>query len=205
MGRDKALVQFAGSPLVSHALGIFREAGLEASIAGTRSPLAAFAPVVEDSIADRGPLGGICAALASTLAARAVFLPVDLPLMPASLVVLLLEHARVSGRAVTLAAVNGFVQTFPVVLAATILPVIEAELEAGRRGCFSAFQSAAASLGQAVSVLPVELLTQAAQLRHPDGLPACRWFVNINVPGDLERAEELPGIYSRLQGARRVS
>ena len=89
MGADKALVQFAGQPLVAHALEILREAGLSASDRwGSPQRLcAAFAPVVEDLDPDLGPLGGICAALASTSAhAGRFFLPVDLPLLPASLV-----------------------------------------------------------------------------------------------------------------------
>jgi len=73
MGVDKALVHLRGRPLVEHALEILRGAGLAASIAGARSTLSAFAAVVEDVEAGKGPLGGICAALASTSAQRAVF------------------------------------------------------------------------------------------------------------------------------------
>jgi molybdopterin-guanine dinucleotide biosynthesis protein A len=189
MGEDKALVLFRGQPLVAHALGILRQAGLTASVAGSRSPLAAFAPVVEDSNADLGPLGGICAALASTSARWAVFLPVDLPLMPASLVVFLLDHARITRRAVTLCSVSGYAQTFPAVVDRAALPVLETELAGGRRGCFSAFEASAASLGQPVTIRAVELLVQAGQLAHPDGLPAARWFLNTNAPADLRRAE----------------
>ena len=86
MGQDKALLLFAGRPLVAHALSIFSRAGIAASIAGVRSSartaLEAFAPVVEDAEPGLGPLAGICAALASTSARYAVFLPVDLPLLP---------------------------------------------------------------------------------------------------------------------------
>jgi len=106
MGQDKALVQLAGRPLVAHALAVLRNAGLEASLAGASSSLAAFAPVVEDYESGRGPLGGICSALASTAARRAVFLPVDLALLPVSLVDYLLYHAQITGRAVTLPSVN---------------------------------------------------------------------------------------------------
>lgn len=189
MGQDKALVSFAGQPLVQHALSVLRNAGLEASLAGASSSLAAFAPVVEDCESGRGPLGGICAALASTAARLAVFLPVDLPLLPVSLVDYLLHHAQITGMAVTLPSVNGFAQTFPVVVDRAVLPVLEAELAAGRGGCFSAFQAAAVSLGQPVSVVAVELLVQSGQAAHPDCLPAAYWFLNINTVADLRRAE----------------
>lgn len=189
MGADKALELLAGQPLVVYALSILREAGLRTSIAGASSPLAAFAPVVEDSQPGRGPLGGVCAALASTSACRAVFLPVDLPLLPASLVVFLLRYARTTGAHVTLCSVNGFAQTFPAVICRAALPALQDELEAGRGGCFSAFQAAAARLGQPVSVLPVELLVQCGQVAHPAGLPSARWILNVNSLEDLRRAE----------------
>ena len=189
MGQDKALVPFAGRPLVAYALSVLRNAGLEASLAGASSSFAAFAPVVEDCESGRGPLGGICAALASTTARRAVCLPVELPLLPVSLVDYLLHHAEITGRAVTLPSVNGFVQTFPVVVDRAVLPALEAELASGRGGCFSAFQAAAASLGQPMSVVAVELLVQSGQADHPDCLPAACWFLNINTVAELRRAE----------------
>jgi molybdopterin-guanine dinucleotide biosynthesis protein A len=186
MGTDKALIPFRGLPLVEHALGILRGAGLSASIAGSRSPLRAFGPVVEDVEAGKGPLGGICAALASTSARCAVFVPVDLPLLPSSLIAHLLRHAEISGRAVTLAQVGGFVQTFPAVLDRAILPWLEGELAAGRLGCFQAFESAAASLGQQLSVIGVEEAAKAGTIVHPEGLAADRWFTNLNTPVDLK-------------------
>jgi len=188
MGSDKALEPLAGQPLIAHGLSILRQAGLATSIAGARSPLANFAPVVEDSQPGLGPLGGICAAIASTSACQAVFLPVDLPLLPASLIAFLLHHARITDAAVTLCSVSGFTQTFPAVVSRTALSVLQGELEAGRRGCFSAFQAASTRLGQPLSVLPVELLAQSGHVSHPGGLPPFRWFLNVNDSEDLRRA-----------------
>jgi molybdopterin-guanine dinucleotide biosynthesis protein A len=189
MGRDKALLPFAGQPLIARALSILREAGLSASIAGARSQLASFAPVVEDAESGLGPLAGICVALASTPARHIVILSVDLPLLPASLLRLLLHHAQITGRAVTVPTVNGFAQTFPAILDGKVLPILQAELAAGRRGCFAAFQAAAAAFNQSLSAVPVELLIQSGQVDRPSGLPAARWFLNVNTPADLERAE----------------
>jgi molybdopterin-guanine dinucleotide biosynthesis protein A len=189
MGADKALLPLSGKPLIAHALAILHQAGLPASIAGARSPLSAFAPVIPDSNPDQGPLGGICAALASTSARWAVFLPVDLPLLPAALVTYLLHSARATGQAVTLASVNGFAQTFPVVLDHALLPLLQAELEAGRCGCYSAFQAAASRLAQPLSVLDVDPLVQSGQVAHPEVLPPARWFLNVNSPADLLGAE----------------
>ena len=197
MGRDKAQIEFAGRPLVAHALAIFAQAGLSAMIAGaapsSRASLEAFAPVIEDASPGLGPLAGICAALTATSAHHAVFLPVDMPLLPSSLLVYLLRHARINASAVTVCSVSGFTQTFPAVLDGAVLPALENELDSGQFGCFRAFQAAAAALGQSLGNIPVELLAQAGQVRDSRGLPPLRWFFNLNTPNDLARAEMFRG------------
>jgi molybdenum cofactor guanylyltransferase len=199
MGSDKALVSLDGRPLVAHALYLLQQAGLRASIAGGQPALAAFATVVEDRRPGLGPLSGICAALASTAARWAVFIPVDLPFLPSSLVIYLLHHARMTERMITVPLVNGFAQTFPAVVHRSALSVLERELEAGRGGCFSAFQAAAASAGEKVNALAVESLVQCGQISHPHALLATRWFLNVNTPDNLRRA----GLHSSR--AHRVS
>lgn len=197
MGADKASLVFRGQPLVVHALEILRGAGLDVSIAGSRADLRVYAPLVEDAEPGLGPLGGICSALASTAARWAVFLPVDLPLLPSPLIRFLLNHARVTGSAITLASVSGFVQTFPAVLGIDVLPGLQTELREQRRGCFSAFQAAAKNLGQPLSVIAAEPLAEAAQVTHPDKLPVPGWFSNINSAEDLRRAEaHFPGFFA---------
>jgi len=191
MGRDKALVELAGCPLIEHALGILHEAGLTASIAGSRARLEKFAPMIEDPEPGLGPLAGICAALASAAARYSVFLSIDAPLIPSSLVAHLLHHARVTGQAVTLASVSGFAQTFPAVLDRAILPALLIELAAGRRGCYAAFETAAAAAGQIVSIVAAELLAQCGQAERKDALPPARWFLNVNTPGDLEQVRRI--------------
>lgn len=195
MGRDKALLPFAGRLLIEHAVSILGEAGLPAAIAGAallaRSALSAYASVVDDPEPGLGPLEGICAAFAASSARFAVFLPVDLPLLPPSLMVYLLHRARITGSAVTVPSVNGFAQTFPVVLDRSTLPALQDELHSGRRGCFSAFRAAASHLGQPITSVAVELLAQCGQVSHPLGLPPIHWFLNVNSPQDLRRAEVL--------------
>jgi molybdenum cofactor guanylyltransferase len=188
MGADKAQALLNGQPLLAHALRILREAGLPASVAGGQPSLAAFAPLVPDGQPGRGPLSGICSALASTSALWAVFVSVDLPLLPSSLLGCLLQHAKIAGSPITTPSINGFAQTFPAVISRTALPMLKEELDSGRGGCYSAFQVAAARLGQPISVLPVETLVQCGQITHPGGLPATRWFLNVNTAADLRRA-----------------
>lgn len=191
MGRDKALVEFAGERLVERALRILREARIEARIAGAHADLEPFAPVIPDVEPCRGPLGGICAALAASAEQWAVFLPVDLPLLPEVLVTVMVRRAQVSGTLVILSSVSGFAQTFPAVVDRAALPALENALKQGIGGCFAAFQAAAAGLGQRLAVLPVEYLAQTGQVTHPAGLPPAMWFLNVNSPAELRRAETL--------------
>lgn len=184
MGRDKALVELAGKPLICWALETLRGARLSARIAGARAELGAFAAVLPDDAADLGPLGGVCSALKWATAEWAVFLAVDLPLVPASLIRFLIEHGRVTGSPVTVASLNGYAQTFPAVVRRDALPVLCEELSAGRLGAFAAFSKAGAH------VVPVEMAVQA---RGELGWPAYRWFWNVNSPGELEKVESVLG------------
>ena len=198
MGRDKALIEFAGRPLIAHAVSTLSEVGLQPTIAGaqpgSRAALEAFAPVIEDSDPGRGPLGGVCSALASSAGRWAIFVSIDQPLLPASLLKYLIHHADVSGLAVTLASVSGFTQTFPAVLDRRTLPTLLKELGSGRGRCFAAFREAATSLGEQISSIPVEFLAQAGAASHPYDLPISRWLMNLNSPEDLTSAEALMGV-----------
>ena len=189
MGTDKALVQLGGVPLIVRALGVLRDAGLDAAIVGARSDLSGYAPALDDP--GRGPLGGICAALESTQAELAVFLSVDMPLLPSVLVSFLLDYARRTESAITLASVNGFAQPFPAVVGRAVLPGLQVELKTGNDGCSSAFRAVTEKISRSLQILPVEDLVQAGQVKDPRGLPPTYWFLNVNTPDDLARTESL--------------
>jgi len=188
MGRDKALAELDGRTFAAAAVDLFRSVGLAAVIAGARSELEDLAPIILDEAPDLGPLSGICSALASMEADLGIFIPVDMPFLPASLLKYLLWRACIAGSAALLATVNGFDQTLPVLLRRKTLPILRLELEAGRRGCLSAFLDASIALGDPVHPIPVELLMQAGQVSHPRGLAPFQWFLNVNTPPELERA-----------------
>jgi molybdopterin-guanine dinucleotide biosynthesis protein A len=197
MGRDKAEVEFCGRPLAAHAVDMLKAAGLDVFIAGAREDAGArleqYAPVLFDREPGLGPLGGICTALASTTANLAVFVPVDVPLLPASLIVYMLERAQAGDGLVTLACVNGQPETFPAVIARRALPALTQELEARRLGCLASFRRVAAELGETVGTVDTEVLVQSGKVCHPDALPPVRWFLNVNGMGELRRAAALAG------------
>jgi molybdopterin-guanine dinucleotide biosynthesis protein A len=195
MGQDKALLQVGGRQLIQHALDILREAGLEARIAGARSDLAAFAPVIPDrpGESDSGPLGGIYAALSASRYRFSVFLPVDLPMIPPSLIAYLVHHAVVTEAAATVVSVAGFVQTFPAIVDRAAVESLRASLNSGDRNCLKAFGAAGGAIPGGFSVLPLELLVQPGQVRHPQALHAAQWFLNVNTPDDLKLLEDVMG------------
>ena len=189
MGQDKSLLTLSGLPLIQHALTSLRSAGLEPRIAGSSSHLSKFAPVIPDdsSTAGLGPLSGICTGLSAATRRYSVFLPVDLPLMPASLIAYLVRHASITESPVTLISVAGFIQTFPVVLDRAAAPHLLTALRSGHLKCLTGFQSAALALSSPLGPLALELLVQAGQVQHPSGLSPCVWFQNLNTPADLQR------------------
>jgi molybdopterin-guanine dinucleotide biosynthesis protein A len=193
MGEEKALVQLAGKPLIWHALEILRAAGLESRIAGARSDFSQFAPVVSDAPQHTGlgPLAGICSALFAATTRFAVFLPVDLPMIPAGLIEYVLHHATVTDSAITVVSVAAFTQTFPAVIDRAALPSLESSLHSGDRNTLKAFQSSASALKHSFTVLPLELLVQPGQIRHPRGMHPAQWFLNVNSPPDLKVAEDI--------------
>jgi molybdopterin-guanine dinucleotide biosynthesis protein A len=185
MGADKALLPFAGVPLVQIALDTLAEAGIPAKIAGARLDLRAFAEQIPDILPESGPLGGVHAALTASAAEWNLFLPVDMPLMPASLLACLLERAHLTNSAVTAVTLNGRLEPFPVVLRRTALPAIANRLAAGKRGCGEAWLTIPETLHSSLDAVPVEHLRQCGQCRHPDGLPPVLWFRSANTPQDL--------------------
>ncbi len=93
MGRDKALLPYRESTLLTHALGVLREVTPDIAIlCGPERRYEDFgAPVIADAVCGVGPLGGLYSALLSASidgCEQVLWLGVDLPLVPPSL----LEH-----------------------------------------------------------------------------------------------------------------
>src|ERR1700761_8141432 len=85
MGRDKALLTFRGRPMVEIAVEKLRGFCSAVSIAGNREDLSSFAPVVTETRVDCGPAAGIEAGLQACTELWAMFVPVDVPLVPGEL------------------------------------------------------------------------------------------------------------------------
>jgi len=190
MGSDKAVALFGGIPLIQIALETLAEIGLSARIAGSRSRLGGYAQAIPDIFPDAGPLGGIQAGLDSSQAGWNVFLPVDLPLMPSSLLARLLERAQLTHAPVTVGRLNGRIQPFPVVLHSSALAAIARRLSAGETACHRAWETIPQEMGSSLDAVAVEALVQCGQcLPGPrrNGFPPAFWFQSANTPEELER------------------
>jgi molybdopterin-guanine dinucleotide biosynthesis protein A len=101
MGTDKSLLRFGDSTLIEGAIERMRQVTPEVAIVSPRDDLVRYAPVIHDIYPDRGPLGGIHAALAFSGHELNVMLAVDMPFVDPELLKRLLAVAGESHTAVT--------------------------------------------------------------------------------------------------------
>jgi molybdenum cofactor guanylyltransferase len=82
MGRDKALLQWQGRPLIEHQMAVLREAGIDrVQISGERADYQG----VADPVAHAGPLGGIAGIAAMCEDGELLIIPVDMPRLHSTL------------------------------------------------------------------------------------------------------------------------
>jgi molybdopterin-guanine dinucleotide biosynthesis protein A len=188
MGQDKALLQVAGVSLLEHALDKLRALGTSAAprIVGLRPDLSSYAPVVPDLHPGCGPLSGIEAALAATTQPLNLFLPVDLPLLPAGLLGWMLRRAEITGALATVPRVNGRPQPLCAVYHRDLLAGVTASLDAGNYKVMPVVMAATQSRAGEIDVFDVELLASTYPEMHRfSSLPLYRWFHNCNTPEDV--------------------
>jgi molybdenum cofactor guanylyltransferase len=102
MGRDKALLPWRGQTLLERALEATRAVTQDVCIVGSKSKFGAYGNVVEDLVPERGPLGGIHAALRVSDRELNLIVAVDLPFVTRKLFSYLVQRAQ---RSACLAAV----------------------------------------------------------------------------------------------------
>jgi molybdopterin-guanine dinucleotide biosynthesis protein A len=108
MGRDKALLQFGGKTLLEGALVLASTVAPKLKIVGDPAKYAEFAPVVSDIYLDRGPLGGIHAALINTDTDLNLILATDLPFVAPAFLQHLIATARSTDALVTVPKLGHF-------------------------------------------------------------------------------------------------
>jgi molybdenum cofactor guanylyltransferase len=186
MGRDKALLELNGCPLIALALEKLRLLGLSPRIVGSRSDLAAFAPVIPDVHPHAGPLGGIEAALSVTDAEQNLFLPVDLPLLPAEFLRWMIGRAAMTHALATVPRLQGRPEPLCAIYNRALLPHTQAALAEGKAKVMFAVEHAANITGQSIDSFDVEAVAAAQSWKEPTPLHC--WFKNVNTPADFENA-----------------
>jgi molybdenum cofactor guanylyltransferase len=199
MGRDKALLEWQGRPLIQHALEKLRSLGLEPAILGSRPDLERFAPVLADNLPGLGPLGGIEAALSLTDAQLNLFLPVDLPLLPLEFLRWIIARASLTQAAATIPQVESRPQPLCAVYSRELLSGIRSSLHQGDAKVIRAIENAVRNAGLRIDRFDVESIAaaQADPSPWPRTIPVHRWFENLNSPRDLARVslEQMPPLH----------
>jgi molybdopterin-guanine dinucleotide biosynthesis protein A len=191
MGTDKALLQFRGQPLVEIAVEKLREFCAEVSIAGNRNDLSRFAPVVCEERVDCGPAAGIEAGLQAAQQEWAMFVPVDVPLIPVELLRAWAEDGlrRASGRYFGGSFLRaGYVdQPSFCFLPRDSRMLLSMLLEGGERS-LNAILGKLEPKGEKKWVLPLEAELLAGVMK-PSALQMEYWFSNLNTPNEFDVAE----------------
>jgi molybdopterin-guanine dinucleotide biosynthesis protein A len=110
MGSDKAFLRLGEETLLLRALKVAGAVADNVRIVGDAKKFASFGQVVEDVYRDRGPLGGIHAALSNSATNWNLMLGVDLPFVGPELLKYLLARARESNATVTVPRAGGGLQ-----------------------------------------------------------------------------------------------
>jgi len=183
MGVDKAFVNYEGRTLLARALDLARSVTPDVRIVGSSEKFAAHAPVVEDIFRDRGPLGGIHAALRASQTELNLMLAVDIPLISSTFLRYLLDRARTAQSTVIVPRGNAGWQPLCAVYRRDFAAAAEAALRAGRNKIDPLFQEVT------TRVIAEEELERAGFSRA--------LFRNLNTQRELKELEERPGLKSR--------
>jgi len=177
MGADKAFLQWGNETLLNHALRLAGAVANAVRIVGDATKFGGLAfAVVEDVYRNRGPLGGIHAALSSTPSELNLMLAVDLPLMKREFLAYLIAEARKSEAIVTVPNAGGGLQPLCAVYRREFADTTEESLRAGKNKIDPLFAKVS------TRVIEEEELLRA-------GFSA-EIFRNLNTPEDVEQARE---------------
>ena len=187
MGSDKAMLMLHGHPLVEHAVTLLQCVFEDVKIVGSRPDLAAYAPLVPDLREGCGPLSGIEAALHASID-YAVFIPVDLPLLPAAFFRLMISRPLRTGALCTIPQFQGAAQPLCAVYHRRLLPAVSESLQAGDYKVMRVVEQAALALQptQAIDRFHLEaVLGTEDQAAWPANIHSI--FLNCNTPGEFSR------------------
>jgi molybdopterin-guanine dinucleotide biosynthesis protein A len=193
MGQDKALLRVGGRTLVEIAVEKLREFCGEVSIAGNREDLREFAPVVREQRVDAGPAAGVEAGLKACRQPWAMFVPVDVPLVPVEMLRRWVLEAMRAPMSVSYLGAS-FPEAYWKQPAFCLLETERQRtfsrlLDDGERGLEELLNRTAWADNRVAFMYDEFELYPKDQ--RPDEATQERWFTNVNTPEDLARVDAL--------------
>jgi molybdopterin-guanine dinucleotide biosynthesis protein A len=171
MGRDKALIDYQGRPILAHVIDTLRQLSDDVLVVSNRSDV--YGPfgarIVPDYDPPAGPLGGLAAGLAAMRRELAVVVACDMPFLNLDLFRFLIERAADFDAVVPMTGDQ--YEPLHAVYRRTCLTAIQRRLANDERRVISFFQD--------VRLLAIP----EAEWRVVD--PAGRSLSNLNTPDDL--------------------
>jgi len=190
MGVDKALLEINGKPLIEIAVEKLRSFCSDVSIAGNRQDLARYASIACESRIEIGPVAGLEAGLIACTQPWAMFVPVDVPLVPAEVLrnwVLDALGYEKGGLGVSLLLAQGARQPAFCLIRRDCLPKVTAAIESGERRINTVLDSVDTNDGY--SWITVEDAAKYGPGGRATDLQIDAWFHNVNTPEEFKVAE----------------
>jgi molybdenum cofactor guanylyltransferase len=215
MGRDKASIELAGSPLLRHAVKKLRRVCMDVRVLGANPAFTAYAPIVPDLHPDCGPLGGMEAALIHSVFDWNLFLPVDMPFLPSAflhnwVLQTLMDEKR--GARLAMFTVDGVPQPTLAMIHRDVIPFVTSAIERREFKLYPVLEQAGSELAARQNVLlgvAFRNMTwgqegifwstpntfgprQEAWLATTEAQQAAKhlWFANLNTPEEFAEAEK---------------
>jgi molybdenum cofactor guanylyltransferase len=219
MGRDKALLELAGKPLVLHAVTKLQRVCKDVHILSGNRELASYAPLVQDIHPGCGPIGGIEAALNHSRHEWNFLMPIDMPFFPSSFLFSWIADnvcfSEVKGTRIALFTVFGIPQPLFSILHRDVAPFVSAAISRGQYKVFPVLESAGKELADRQS-LPLRCVFSNLSWREQSSVSVTHegrgenyieaweilteaqqkarhfWFANLNTPEEFAEAEKHP-------------
>jgi molybdopterin-guanine dinucleotide biosynthesis protein A len=175
MGRDKALLELAGVPMLARTARLVEPLVERVTVVGSPARYGNFGVrVIPDALEGLGPLGGISTALGNSSSEWNLLLACDLPYLTTGWLSFLIHRAEGSEADAVLPQTARGPEPLCAMYRARRGPAIAAELERGVR-----------KITEALAVLKVEYIA-SEEWKAFDS--AGRLFKNMNAPADYEEA-----------------
>lgn len=176
MGRDKCLLELGGLSLLQRAINLALCTVPQVRVVGDPAKYGSFGQTVADLYRDRGPLGGIHAALASTGTDLNLILAADLPFVEQGFLKKLVEIAQTSDALVTVPSIGGYFEPLCAVYRKQFKDIAQTALSENRNKVDALFSAT------------ITRIATEADIVRAGFKPAM--FRNLNTPEDLAQAEK---------------